>query len=153
MNRVPDPLRIEPHSESERSAYELREQYRADNLARIRALLTDYRINGVKMKLMGVPMALEGGNTPEARAKLMLAALDAPVTQNFGLADVPLELRTELLELADECEVFDRVTWADSVAGVVDHDAPATERNPYDMSEPELLAYVDDAIEESKRRG
>ena len=147
-----DPLHIQPHPEAERSYYDLREQFRADNVSRIRALLNDYRVNGVKMKLMGTPLALQGGTTPEKRAELLLAALDAPVTQDFGLADVPADIRKQLDDLLGECETFERVTWDDSVAGVVEHDGPAVPIEVEMMTEAEQITYVDHAIEASRRK-
>ncbi len=148
-----DPLRIEPHPESERTYHEQREAFRAQNLQRIRSLLADYRIGNVKMKLMGRPLALDGATTPTLRAQALLAALDAPVTQDFGLDDIPLDLRRELASLAEECEKFEQVTWADGVEGVEDHDAPSTPIAVEKMTEQEQLDYVDLAIEESKRNG
>jgi hypothetical protein len=150
INKVPDPIRIEPHPESEHSYHELREQFRAENLERVRSLLNDYRINGVKMKLMGQPMALEGATTPEARAKLLLSALDSPVTQDFGLEDIPADLCKQLDDLVDKCSLSEQVTWAEGTEGVVDHDAPALPV-PVDMlTDDELCKYVDQSIEESK---
>ncbi len=145
-----DPLRIEPHPESERTYHEQREAFRAQNLQRIRSLLADYRVGKVSMKMMGRPLAVDGATTPELRAKALLAALDAPVTQDFGLDDIPLDLRRELASLAAECEQFEKVTWADG-SGTVDHDGPRAACPVQYMTEQEQLDYVDRAIEESKR--
>jgi hypothetical protein len=140
-----DPLHLSPHPESERSPYELREQFRAQNLARIRSLLKDYRVNGVNMKMMGQPLAALGGTTPEKRAKLMLEALDQPVEQDFNLSAVPPALMEKIGELALECDEFDKVTWPDGV-GAVDHDARALPVPVEMMTEREQVEYVDRAI-------
>jgi hypothetical protein len=145
---MPDPLHITPHPEQERSYAEMRDEYRAQNLQRIRGLLKDYRLNGVKMKLMGRPLDLQG----EARSKALLAALDEPVTQDFGLGDVPMELSVKLEDLAQESVAHDSVTWDDSVEGVVDHDAPEILIPVEKMTDEELLLYVDTAIENSRRK-
>jgi hypothetical protein len=149
---MPDPLHLEPHPESERSPYELREQFRAENLDRIRSLLKDYRVNGVNMKMMGQPLAALGGTTPAKRAGLLLAALDESVEQDFNLGSAPLELIHKLGDIAADCEEFEKVTWPDGV-GAVDHDGPPAPIPVEMMTDAEQCAYVDRAIEESKKNG
>jgi hypothetical protein len=146
---VPDPLRIEPHPESERSYHEQREQFRAENLKRIQSLLQDYRLNGVRMKIMGTPLALEGATTPELRAKALLKALDEAVVQDFGLAEVPPDIREQLDSLIEECDLFEKMALPEGEG--TDHDAPALPVPVEMLTEEEIIQYVDDSIEESKR--
>lgn len=149
---------IEPHFNEERSYHELREEFRAQNLQRIRSLLKDYHIvskdgKQVALKMMGEPLALQGGTTPAKRAELLDKALCEPVSQDFGLAEVPDSLWQQVEKLAEESMLSTSVTWEEGTEGTVDHEGPPMEKPIHEMSEPELIAYVDDAIEESKRRG
>lgn len=144
-----NPLHLEPHPESERSYAELRSEFRAENLQRIRSLLKDYRVNGVNMKLLGEPLAALGGTTPEKRAKLLLEALDSPVEQDFNLGSVPVEFIQRLGDLVAECDEFEQVTWPDGM-GAVDHDAPPAPIPVEMMTDAEQCEYVDRAIKSSE---
>lgn len=146
---MPDPLRIEPHPEEERSLHELRSEFRADNLARIQSQLVDYRVGNVQMKMLGVPLAMQGGTTPATRARLLDRALCEPVTQNFGLGDVPSELADRVSRLAEESLTHDLVSHPSGV----EHDAPAAAIPVEEMTEQEQMDYVDLAVEESRKNG
>lgn len=144
-----DPLHIEHHPEEEHSLHELRSEFRADNLLRIQSELVDYRVGNVQMKMMGAPLAMQGGTTPTTRARLLDHALCEPVTQDFGLGDVPSDLADRVSRLAEESLTHDLVSHPSGV----DHDAPAVACPVEYMTEQEQLDYVDLAIEESRKNG
>lgn len=144
---MPDLLLETPHPDEQRSLAELRAEFRADNLARIRSRFEGYHPVGWQM--IGDSSRARDHYSAEQWAIEMLRRLDAPVTQDFGLQDAPLSVEADLAELADAALLHDSVTWDDSVPGVHDHDAPPC-ADVHTMTDEQLCTYIDSAIEESK---
>jgi hypothetical protein len=152
---MPDHLHLVPHPHEEKSYYELREQFRAENQARIQRMLRDHEVRRYNektgewdivvktgFKVMGDTL----GFSPEERGAAMLTDLNTrPVDQLFGLDMVPDYLIDKVEELSAETEVFDKV----NIPGGVEHDAPACP--PVEtMTEQEICEYVDRAVEDSR---
>jgi hypothetical protein len=139
-------LEIIPHPEQQRTFFELREEFRTENQKRIHQLLKSHPIG---WGVIGDSEKARDRYTADAWAQEMLARLDTPVQQDFGLGDAPFTLSVRLERLANESMVHEMTTWDDSVEGVVDHDAPAC-ADVMAMSDEELCDYVDRSIRESE---
>ena len=80
---MPDPLNITPHPREEKSYYELREQFRAENQAHIQRMLRDHEVHRYNpetgkwdvvktgFKVMGATFADDSIVTPESRGNAM----------------------------------------------------------------------------------
>jgi hypothetical protein len=139
-SRIDDIL---PHPDERVPLAELRAQFRAANLARIREQLVDYRVNGVRMKMLGEPI----GGSASHRARALDRALCEPVRLDFGLDEVPSDIIARVSKLASEAATHDSVTWDSAVSGVSDLDAPPCDLAA--MTDDELCDYVARAISES----
>ena len=140
-------LELTPHPHEERSLAELRYEFRALNLERIRDSYTGSHPVGWAMS--GDPLYARNRYTAEEWSYLMDLRLCEPVTQSFGLDSAPTSLGEELESLAQKSMLHESVTWDASVEGTVDHDAPAC-ADILRMSDDDICAYVHSAIEASR---
>jgi hypothetical protein len=140
-------LEIIPHPEQQRTYFELREEFRRDNQERIHSQLKSHPVG---WGVLGDSELARDRYSAGDWAKSLLAHLDAPVVQDFGLRDVPFTESVRIEKLAKESLLHDSVTWEDGTEGVVDHDAPPCE-DVTTMTDERLFEYVDRSIEESRR--
>lgn len=132
------------HPDIERSAFELRAEFRAMRRAEIHSQLQSHPC---RWGVLADGPARDRFDTTHW-AMEMMHRLDSPVTQDFGLIEVPRSLGERLETLAHKAILHDSVTWDDSVEGTVDHDAPPC-ADVTTMTDSELCDYVDRAIQES----
>jgi hypothetical protein len=91
--------------------------------------------------MIGDPTIARDRYTASEWWKQMLAHLDAPVTQDFGLGSVPPSWSSRLEKQAQAAAAHDSVTWDEGE----DQDAPACA--PVEsMTDEELADYVDRSI-------
>ena|SRR6202140_4142333 len=140
-----DLLHVTPHPDEQRTYAELREEFRAANRERIHDNLLTHPLG---WGVLGDPSKSRVRFTAEEWSLQMLFHLDAPVTQDFGLGDVPAKFIARIEAQVRAALEHDSVTWDDSVPGVVDHDAPPC-CDVGAMSDDELCDYIDTAIKES----
>jgi hypothetical protein len=133
-----DTTHIIPHPDEERPLHELRSEFRADNLARIRSEFRGQHPLGWNM--IGDPATARDKYTAEEWAAEMDLHLCALVTQDFSLSTVPSSLGVRVEKLAQESITHDLV----SHPGGVEHDAPACDLAS--MTDDQVCAYVDAAI-------
>ena len=140
-------LELIPHPDAERTYAELRSEFRADNLHRVRSLYAGHHPVGWAM--IGDPTTARDKYMADDWAYEMLCRLDGHVAQDFGLRNVPFAMAVRVERLAQESLHHSAATWDDG-AGVTDHDAPACA--PVEsMSDDDLAGYCDRSIKESER--
>jgi len=145
---MPDIL-VTPHPDEERSYAELRSEFRAASLAFLRASYADYR-HQLGWDVIGDPATARAHYSAEQWRDQMLLRMDAPVEQDFGLTEAQHTWSARLEKEAQAALAHEQVTWDDSTAGVVDHDAPPC-ADVTTMSDDDLCDYVDRSIKESER--
>ena len=137
---------ITPHPEEQRSYAELRDEFRQTALVNLRGQFNSHHELGWSM--IGDPARSRARYSPEEWVKEMLLRLDEPVTQEFGLDDIPFTVSVKLEQQAQAAMLHESATWSDEVSGVVDHDAPACDLAA--MSDDQVCDYIADAIERSR---
>jgi len=141
-------LEITPHPDEQRSLSELRSEFRSTALYNLQSQYAGHHPVGWNM--VGDPTRSRNHYDAEHWSFELLHHLNAPVTQDFGLAAVPRVIAIRLSAQAAAALEHDSVTWSDNVSGVTDHDAPACV-DVTSMSDDDLCEYVDTAIRESDR--
>lgn len=143
----PLPGEREQHPEQERSFHELRAEFRAANLARIRSLLTPLRreVAGKVWCMMTTSDAhpMPSQQVIEAMAQSIADPSRCPVLRTFDLDRVPEVLRHRLHQKAEESLTFDTV----SVPGGVDHDGPPL----HSLTEQSILDYMEAMTREPQK--
>lgn len=140
---MPDTLHIVPHPEEQRTYAELRTEFRADNLERIRSEFAGQHPVGWNM--IGDPTTARDGYSASQWRDEMLKRMDEPVIQDFGLSEVPLSVWIKMADQAVNAEYHDSVTWEEG------EDQDASPCDLSSMSEDEICDYVDREIRESAR--
>jgi hypothetical protein len=144
-------LEIIPHPDEQRTYAELREEFRAANLQRIRSEFCGQHPLGWNM--IGDPSTARDRYTAEQWAMEMLDRLDDPCRQDFGLtSNHANRLGARLEKQAQAALDHDSVTWPEGTDGTADADAPAC-CDVGAMTDEELCDYIDTAIQGSKRNG
>lgn len=141
-----DELIITPHPYEEKSYYELREQFRAENLARVRSKITEYIIPRGDYEAITPFKIMPDRHTMEAHK----VSSDGKVTliETDLFPPLPANLLEQASELAEESLVFDAV----DIPGGVDHDGPACPKLD-SMTDAEICEYVATTIERSQPDG
>lgn len=134
-------LEIVPHPDEQRTYAELREEFRSDNLERIRGEFLGKHPVGWNM--VGDPTTARDRYNAVSWCRGMLARLDAPVIQDFGLGSVPGIFSMRLEKQAQAAVAHDSVTWDEGE----DQDSPACDLE--NMTDEEIAEYVDRSIRES----
>jgi hypothetical protein len=140
-------LEITPHPDEQRSLAELRSEFRSESLANLRSQYAGKHELG--WNIIGDPETSRSHFTPEQWAYEMDRHLLSPVSQDFGLNDVPSATSVKLEKQAQAALSHDEVTWSDDTEGVVEHDAPAC-CEVGQMTDEQLCEYVDRSIKESE---
>jgi hypothetical protein len=137
---------LTPHPDEQRNLAELRSEFRAAALSHLRDQYSGHHPLGWMMT--GDPARARDRYYAELWSFEMLHHLDDPVTQDFGLGDVPSSLSSKVERYAKESLM--EATFPADTAGTYDHDAPAC-CDVGEMTDEELCDYVTASIEESAR--
>lgn len=132
---------ITPHPEMQRSFQELRQEFREENLKRVRGMISSLavsisgRIHKTRFFTDNRKLSELSQQMIEAMASSISNPSRCPIKQTFGLSEVPRYLSEKLRDKARESETFDSV----SIPGGVDHDGPPLES----LDEPSILSYME----------
>ena len=138
---------VTPHPEEDVSPAILREQFREDHRLNLRSQMSKHPLG---WGVIGDTETARDKFSGEGWAREILRCLDSPVSQDFGLDNVPFTVSIRLEEQAQRSILHESVTWDDETEGVVDHDAPECQ-DVREMTDDELADYVDRSIRESAR--